>query len=243
MNSIAFAGAHENFTGARPDKNFHIIVPLNKCAADFGGNKRELTAGDIAAVPPNVKYALRGDALIVSLEQALLPFKEVRLLRDDGTGGILHAARQAEKYFGAKNSTQSGILAALGELIAAYIAAFAGGDRLSPVVATVRDDIRKNFSDPFFSLEDSVKKLPLNYDYVRKLFKKEVGATPHGYLLNCRMQLARELISSGLSNRYSNYSVGQIAEACGFSEPLYFSRVFKKYYGVSPTEAARKWTT
>ena len=111
------------------------------------------------------------------------------------------------------------------------------------MVVTVRDEIKKNISTPSFSLEDSIKKLPLNYDYVRKLFKKETGATPHEYLTDCRMQLARELISSGIGNRYSNYSVGQIAEACGFSEPLYFSRVFKKYYGFSPSEAKNKWLT
>ncbi len=40
---------------------------------------------------------------------------------------------------------------------------------------------------------------------------------------------------SGVTNRYSHYSVTQIAEACGFAEPLYFSRVFKKYYGVAPS--------
>jgi AraC-like DNA-binding protein len=39
-----------------------------------------------------------------------------------------------------------------------------------------------------------------------------------------------------MSNRYSEYTVSQIAEACGYSDPLYFSRVFKKYFGVAPSE-------
>jgi AraC-like DNA-binding protein len=48
------------------------------------------------------------------------------------------------------------------------------------------------------------------------------------------MQLAKELILSGMSNQYSNYTISQLAEACGFSEPLYFSRVFKANFGISP---------
>ena len=117
-----------------------------------------------------------------------------------------------------------------------YCAAFAEIENFSPVVKTVRADIERGISDCTYSLEDSLKRLPLNYDYVRKLFKKETGATPHEYLLHERMKLAQGLILGGMSNRYSEYTVSQIAEACGYSDPLYFSRVFKKYFGVAPSE-------
>ena len=117
-----------------------------------------------------------------------------------------------------------------------YCAAFAESENFSPVVKTVRADIERGISDCTYSLEDSLKRLPLNYDYVRKLFKKETGATPHEYLLHERMKLAQGLILGGMSNRYSEYTVSQIAEACGYSDPLYFSRVFKKYFGVAPSE-------
>ena len=103
-------------------------------------------------------------------------------------------------------------------------------------MANLAAQIEKNACDALFSVEDCIRKLPLNYDYVRKLFKKETGVTPHEYLVNLRMERARAIISGGVTNRYSKYSVSQIAEACGFAEPLYFSRVFKKYFGVSPSE-------
>ena len=242
MNGVVFAGYTEGESELRAEKYFKIIVPQDKCAVEFAVEKTELNEGEIAIIPPLLKHAVRGRALCVCLEQALLPFKELRIIRDDKSCGIAHAAAQAAEYFKTKNSTQVGILAALGALMVAYVTAFAGGENLSPVVETVRGEAQKNISNPSFSLEDCIKKLPLNYDYVRKLFKKEMGVTPHDYLLSCRMQLAREVISSGIGNRYSNYSVGQIAEVCGFSEPLYFSRVFKKYYGFSPSEAKSKWT-
>lgn len=243
MNGIAFAGYAENSEELKAEKYFKIIVPRGACAVQYAEGSLELGEGEIAVIPPPFKHAVRGSALYVRLEQALLTFKKPCVIRDDKFHGIAIAAEQAVEYFNANNSIHSGILAALGTLIVAYITAFAGGERLSPVVETVKSQVQKNISNPLFSLEDSIKKLPLNYDYVRKLFKKETGATPHEYLLSCRMQLARELISSGIGNRYSNYSVGQIAEVCGFAEPLYFSRVFKKYYGFSPSEAKAVWAT
>ena len=106
----------------------------------------------------------------------------------------------------------------------------------SDLPKTVRSEILKGVSDCTFSLEDCLKRLPLNYDYIRKAFKKETGTTPHDFLLKERMSLASQLLSSGISNKFSSYSISQIAEACGYSEPLYFSRVFKKYFGVSPSE-------
>ena len=242
MNGIAFANLTEENAEARAEKYFKIIVPQDDCRVDYADGSLELSDGQIAVVPPLLKHGVRGRTVCVGLEQALLPFKELRVISDDD-GAIAHVAAQSLKYFGEENSTRDGILAALGTLLVTYVTAFAGRENIAPVVESVRNEIRKNISTPSFSLEDSIKKLPLNYDYVRKLFKREIGVTPHEDLLNCRMQLARELISSGIGNRYSNYSVGQIAEACGFSEPLYFSRVFKKYYGFAPSEAKSRWIT
>lgn len=241
MNGIAYAGAAENYA-PRADKNFSVLVAEGKCVLEYPGGRTEFVSGEAAVVPPLMKYSLSGSAALITLEQALLSFKEIRIVRDDEARGLAHAAKQAEVYFKSDSPAKEGILTALGGVIAAYIVAFAGDIRVSPVVATVRGEIKKNISNSSFSLEDSIKLLPLNYDYVRKLFKKETGLTPHEYLVNARMELARELIASGMGNRYSNYSVGQIAEACGFAEPLYFSRVFKKNFGISPSEACKLWT-
>jgi len=166
-----------------------------------------------------------------------MPFKKPCVI-DDAAGGIAFAAGEALKYADDATEKGRGVLYALGELIAAYVSAAAPYDGLTPAVATVKQAIEKNLSDPLFSVEDELKKIPLNYDYMRKLFKKETGETPLGYLNGRRMELAKKLLAGGASNRYTQYSVAQVAEACGFSEPLYFSRVFKKYAGVPPSEYA-----
>ena len=238
MNTVIFAGVPNNLSGERFNKHFEIIVAETRGEIMWSGGKTEFSRGDIAVIPPLVRHSLRGGGLHVLIDKALLPFKEPLVFHDDSAGGVAHAAKQAQNYL---SSDRGELVAeALGGLIVAYVSAFSGADRLSPVVAAVQSEIDKNLSDATFSLEDAIKKLPLNYDYVRKLFKKETGVTPHEYLLDSRMKLARGIICGGMANQYSNYSVSQIAEACGFSEPLYFSRVFKKYYGKSPSAFAEE---
>lgn len=65
--------------------------------------------------------------------------------------------------------------------------------------------------------------------FIRK-FKATVGQTPMQYILNMRIVKAKELLEKGGQN------VSQVASAVGYDNPLYFSRVFKKYVGVSPSE-------
>lgn len=223
MNKIVFAGKASDAAETRTGGCFAVIIGEEK----------------VTAVPPTVKYEFSAadESLCVLIERALLPFKDITEVTDDKNRGILHAARQAEAYLngGADGSDKRDlILSALGGLIVSYLTAFADSGNFSPVTKQILTDIEKNLSNTTFFLEDYLKTLPLNYDYARKAFKKEVGATPHEYLLRQRMELAASLLKSGMSNRYSSYSVSQIAEACGFADPLYFSKVFKKYYGVAP---------
>lgn len=217
-------------------KNFEIILPEGRGTLT-AGEEFDFRAGQAIIIPPRTGYVVQSaaGALRVALEQALLSHREISVIDDDKSGGLAFAAKQAEIYMRSQTPKKEGILSALGGLIAAYATAFSDCVQISPVVATVRADILRHLSDCTYSLEDALKRLPLNYDYVRKLFKKQTSITPHEYLLRERMGLAKKIIQSGITNRYSEYTVAQIAEACGFSEPLYFSRVFKKYFGVSPT--------
>ncbi len=61
------------------------------------------------------------------------------------------------------------------------------------------------------------------------LFRQTMGVSPHQYFLKLRLEQARNYL------RDSDLSVAQIAQLTGFEDALYFSRLFKKYYGVSPS--------
>ena len=218
MNKIIYA-CRESLSGEITAKSFELLISDEKTAV----------------IPPLKKYDAQFSGIRIIFENALLPFNEVCTVCDRD-GAISFSAEQALKYFNSDSGKKDLILTALGDLLIAYITAFSSQKEYSPVVELVRAEIAKGVSDCSFSIKDCLKKLPLNYDYIRKLFKKETGVSPADYLLKERMGLAQKLLSSGISNKFSAYSISQIAEACGYSEPLYFSRVFKKYFGVAPSE-------
>ena len=69
-------------------------------------------------------------------------------------------------------------------------------------------------------------------NYLSTLFKKEYNISPQDYLLSLRIEKAKVL----LSDKSNDFSINEIAFATGFNDPLYFSRIFHKKTGVSPTE-------
>ncbi len=71
-----------------------------------------------------------------------------------------------------------------------------------------------------------------NVDYLGKIFKKETGKNFSHYVMEKRMELAKELIMDGTKDR-----IYEVAEKVGYgSNSQYFSQVFKKYTGISPLE-------
>lgn len=71
-------------------------------------------------------------------------------------------------------------------------------------------------------------------DYCLKLFVREFGITPYAYQLDRKMQLARSLLRS------TPLSVFEIADMLGYSDPHYFSNIFKEKCGVRPLEYRNK---
>ncbi len=239
MNDIVFAGSPRERGGHR-HKGYEVICALAPGEIKTAEGAYPVKRGDAAVIPRQIEHSDPADCLSVIMENVLLPVVGVCVISGEGAEDIAWVCARAKKCCEGGAPKRQVLLDGLGALLRAFIAAYCGVNDYSPAVKYVLAEIDKGISDGAFSLENAMRALPLNYDYVRKLFKKETGQTPHECLTAKRMSLAREIILSGITNRYSNYTVSQIAEMCGYSEPLYFSRVFKKYYGVSPTEYAAK---
>ena len=103
-------------------------------------------------------------------------------------------------------------------------------DSLSPV-KIIYEGIENDFANCDFDLDNLFSKIPLAKEYVRKLFIKEYGVTPLQFLQAKRIEHAKELLSR---KKDISLRVNEIALSCGFSDPAYFSRLFKKLVGVSP---------
>lgn len=101
-------------------------------------------------------------------------------------------------------------------------------------VQMLRSRIVENFTDPDFRLQTVQQTIPANPDHLRRLFKKELGQTPHDYLMALRLEYARQLLSR------EQVSVAEAAYRSGFYDPLYFSRCFRKCNGESPSQFQAK---
>ncbi len=89
--------------------------------------------------------------------------------------------------------------------------------------------IKENYTADI-KLDDICKHTNFSKQYCMRLFKKYMNTTINDYILELRMKHAAYL----LRDTYMN--VNQTADYLGYSSVSYFSRVFKKYYGIAPSE-------
>ena len=89
--------------------------------------------------------------------------------------------------------------------------------------------IQENFQKDL-SLDALSKELDISPYYFSKLFKEETGSNFVEYLTNLRLERAKVLLMD------ENRSMKKICMEVGYSDPNYFSRIFKKNLGVTPTE-------
>lgn len=144
----------------------------------------------------------------------------------------MSAFSQAKYYYLSDLKRQDMVLSALGDLIACHLIVLRDNTGYSQPVEQLRSLIIRDYANPDFALDEAIRALPFHYDYVRKRFKKEVGLTPLEYMTRLRMKKARGMLS-GMGA--TGYTVAEVAELCGYENALYFSRVFKKQEGVSPS--------
>lgn len=90
--------------------------------------------------------------------------------------------------------------------------------------------IQKNYPNPNLNLKLVSAHLNINEAYLSRLFRADLNINFVDYLTKVRILSAVNLIDEG------NKVVSEIATAVGFSDPYYFSKVFKKYNGISPRE-------
>lgn len=95
------------------------------------------------------------------------------------------------------------------------------------VADKVKAYIDKNYSNTDLSLENIASNMSVNASHLSNIFKKESGLSVIEYLTECRMRKAKELIDGGNKKLY------EIADSVGFNDPYYFSKCFKKTFGVS----------
>lgn len=90
--------------------------------------------------------------------------------------------------------------------------------------------IYENYNSPEITNARLAEECRLSEVYFRKLFTKRFNSSPKQFIINLRIQRAKQLLCEG------NQKIWAISEACGFASAYHFCRLFKQHTGITPGE-------
>ncbi len=83
------------------------------------------------------------------------------------------------------------------------------------------------------SLDEVARAVEVNKFVLVRYFRRELGVTPHAWLVRTRVESARGLLARGVAS-------SEVADATGFADQAHLGRVFKRIVGLTPNEYARR---
>jgi len=225
----------------------------------------EVREGDLLIFNPGVRHqAMNGEGANMSTTEFFVGFTDIQvkgcepnyLPVPDG-GSIIHttgelrqklfkicSAMEAEnsvcrqgRYFMLKSYLMQILLLVLREqcepLSALKGYAFESANK-KYVVEQIVNYFEDHYSEKI-SLDQIAENMYLSPFYISKIFKSETGEAPIRHLIKIRLEKAKEILESGASG-----SIQEVAAAVGYEDAYHFSKLFKKHYGVSPSQTKKR---
>jgi AraC-like DNA-binding protein len=217
-------------------KNYEIVAYIKGSGViHFPNRDISASAGTIIIVPPetphsSTKTTSESERIYISGEFShILSLNAPTVISDKSAGDglllaqMIYADRYAHKEY----------LASLVNALIHFLALTINSENdVFLAVQTIAETIGNNFNDCSLDVNAQLKKSGYSVDYIRAHFKSITGKTPIEFLTKVRIDHACYLI-----DLYKNMlSLSDIAERCGFSDYIYFSRRFKQKMGVSPKQ-------
>ena len=94
--------------------------------------------------------------------------------------------------------------------------------------------IENNYQNPKLSNAELAEQCNISKVYFRKIFTETYKTTPKQFIVDIRINKAKQLLSDGFLN------IGAVAEECGFTNQYHFCRLFKEKTGITPTEYMKR---
>ncbi|WP_261301659.1 response regulator [Paenibacillus andongensis] len=98
------------------------------------------------------------------------------------------------------------------------------------VVEKAKTFLESHYANADLTIEEIAHHLYLNPSHLSRVFRKELNCSLVEYLTKIRLGKAKELLDGDLK-----ITLSDITEQVGYSDPYYFSKCFKKFFGVTPT--------
>ncbi len=238
MNDIIYVGKHTLTYSVT--KHLHSHWELIYCTGgsgemSFSDRTLRYEEDSLTVIPPMLPHVNHGTRGFTNIHIVLAnpSFNtDVPIVISGLKNGFMRDAFSAAFYFYSGSGAERGTLLPIyGQLIAAMLETMISGNEDSnEVVHQIIDTILKNYPDPNFDLNSCLESFSFSTEYLKRIFKQEAGMTPRQYLMEMRLDNAAKILAVGDESQ----NISQIARQCGFQDPLYFSKLFKRKYGVSP---------
>lgn len=220
-------------------KDWEIVIVLKGSGRlRANGEILEFSENTVYAVPPKTSHqSVSGEGFqdyYFRVDDLPLPKDHVTLLTPIGND-FIDLADISYRAYCKSGEGYSTAFAALSDAVVALLQDAAAESRKFRFTADIRDYLNKEFGNPALDADHLSKKFGYHYDYMRRCFKKDYGVTPMQYLFTFRMREASRMLKSRQA-----YSVETLSEYCGFSDRFYFSKCFKKQYGLAPQQYRKK---
>ena len=101
------------------------------------------------------------------------------------------------------------------------------------LLASIIESINRHLDDDGLTIDLIADEVGLSRVHLHRKMKDLTGQTPHDFIRKVRLKKAAELLQTGKMN------VSEVTYTCGFSSPTSFSALFKKVYGVSPSQYSK----
>lgn len=105
--------------------------------------------------------------------------------------------------------------------------------RNTDYVFKAREYIQKNYRDSECNVQKVADSVKIDRTYLYRLFKKETGMSIIAYINECRVSEAKIMLMD------ADLPVRSVAQSVGFTDQMYFSRVFRRLTGKTPSEFRR----
>lgn len=200
-----------------------------------GDKKWLLSEGQILFVKKGSSYYIRevtpGYSYVVNFDCCQDPEDDIYKLPISSSQDVASVAEKMYRYW--QKERIYGVLSCLYTLLdkantfsGSYLSV-----RDKQLLEPVEKYLAEHLTDSDLTIEKLLELCGISDAYLRRIFKRRYGVSPAGYVIKERIRLGCRMLVED-----ERLSVSDISVAVGYKDPLYFSRIFKKQTGVSPTE-------
>lgn len=199
--------------------------------------KWECRPGSLFILPPYTPHRTQSREGMMDMSMFIQDFRPIggdsfRCFSDDPEGSLATILNMAWRFSREKSSYARAAVNAMGDLVYQLCVCFYNQTLTCDLrLEHILELMQQHLSDADFDLAAAIRATGYHEGYFRRIFKKATGQPPAAYLQQLRIEYAKSLFQQFGNSR----TVKDVAAACGFRDALYFSRIFRRAEGLSPS--------